>query len=59
MAKKKQKTPKETDTSDNSTSKKSEEYLRFENAVRAIFSLSPEEAKKIRKSKLPKDPLVR
>ena len=35
---------------------KSEEYLNFEDAVRTIMGLSPEEAKKIRESPVPPDP---
>ena len=35
---------------------KSEEFLRFEEGLRAIFSLSPEDAKRIREMPVPPDP---
>lgn len=35
---------------------KSEEFLRFEEGLRAIFSLTPEEAKRIREMPVPPDP---
>jgi hypothetical protein len=34
--------------SENSESEKSDEFLKFEEAMKKIFSLSPDEAKKIR-----------
>ena len=35
---------------------KSEEFLRFEEGLKLIFSLSPEEAKRIREMPVPPDP---
>lgn len=35
---------------------KSEEFLRFEEGLKLIFSLSPEEAKRIREEPVPPDP---
>jgi hypothetical protein len=37
-------------------SEKSIEYVRFENAVRAILHQDPKEAARIRKMKVPQDP---
>ena len=55
MATKKKNAPENLEQSPNEE-KKSEEFLRFEEGLRAIFSLSPEEAKRIRESPLPPDP---
>jgi hypothetical protein len=37
-------------------SEKTSDYVRFENAVRAILHQDPKEAARIRKMKVPKDP---
>src|SRR6266498_1810873 len=44
------------ENSDKDENEKSEEFENFENAVRTILSLSPEEAREIRKSPVPPDP---
>jgi hypothetical protein len=46
---KKQKLPKETKLSENSTQEPSAEFLRFEEGIKKIFSLSTSEASAIRK----------
>jgi hypothetical protein len=46
----------EVENSEKDTNGKSEEFVNFENALKAIFSLSPEEAKRIREEPVPPDP---
>ncbi len=48
MAKKRVNKPNDQTNSEESQSEKSEEFLRFEEGLRKIFSLSPEEARRIR-----------
>ncbi|MDP4232405.1 MAG: hypothetical protein Q8913_03470 [Bacteroidota bacterium] len=53
------KKPEDQNDSENSgtdVNSKSEEFEKFENAVRHILKLTPEEAEKIRKLPVPKDP---
>ncbi len=50
------KQPNDQTNSDRGENEKSEEYENFENAVRRIMRQSPDEAKKIRKAPVPKDP---
>ena len=48
--------PNEASNSEENENMKSEDYERFENAARRIMRQSPDEAEKIRKKEVPKDP---
>ncbi len=50
------KKPNEAKNSGESQNEKSEEFLKFEEGLRAIFSLTPEQVKQIVDNPSPKDP---